>query len=145
MAAAGARPPPAEPSGGLLDPQHAPAGRRDLAVDHLAGIGDDEEIAAVALLAVFRLGLIFRGGLRHLRLSAARHQRQRRRSARRADKNRTAAHSLSTFAHNRLFHWIATAPGLTAPVRVPGQRPRAAAKRRAPSIRQNVELGWTTL
>src|ERR1700727_2199227 len=43
---------------GLLDPQSAPAGRRDVAVDHLAAVGGDEEVASVALAVFLRGRLI---------------------------------------------------------------------------------------
>src|SRR5580704_11362096 len=52
-------PPRPLPSGrGLLRPQSAPAGRRNLAVDELAAIGRHKEVAAVALFAVLWSGLI---------------------------------------------------------------------------------------
>ena len=77
----------------FLHPQTAPAGRRDVAIDHLARIRGDEEIAAVTLLAVFRIRLIFDGSLRQLRLRFTASQREERRGASGGQENGAAADS----------------------------------------------------
>jgi hypothetical protein len=85
----------------LLHPKRAPPFRRDVAGDRLAGVRSDEEIAPVALFAVFGRRLIFYGVLGHFRFRAAVHQRQERRGPRSAKKNPPAADArwLASIAH----------------------------------------------
>src|SRR6516164_8947238 len=53
-------------SPGLLDPKCAPTGRRNCSLHALARVGWDEQVAAVALLAILRSRLIAHGRLRKL-------------------------------------------------------------------------------
>src|ERR1700722_7547557 len=78
-------------SRGLLDPQSAPAGRSEVAVDHLAPFGGDEEAPAVARLFLLRRGLIVVRGLRDLVLRRAARKRQQRRGAGGGKKDSAAA------------------------------------------------------
>src|SRR5271166_3570145 len=92
--------------GGLLDPQSAPARRRDVAVDHLARIGGDEEVAAVTLVALLRIGLILDRGLRHFRFSVAAHQREEGRRPGGGDEDGAAADAgiVASLTHERLLN-----------------------------------------
>src|SRR3984885_4438677 len=90
---------------GLLDPQSAPTGRRDVAVDHLAAVGGHEEVAAVALLSVLRSGLIMDRGLRDLGLRLPARKRQQGGGAGRGKKDSAAADTgcVASLAHERLL------------------------------------------
>src|SRR6202042_96342 len=92
-------------SRGLLDPQSAPAGRRDVAVDHLAPVRGDEEVAAVALVVVLRRGLIMDRSLRNLGLRLAARQRKKGRGAGGGRKEGAAADAgwVESLTHERLL------------------------------------------
>src|ERR1700722_15784778 len=90
---------------GLLDPQSAPAGRRDVAVDHLAAIGGHEEVAAVALLPIFRRGLIMNRSLSDLGLRLAAREREQGSGAGGCEKDRASADAgwVASLTHERLL------------------------------------------
>src|SRR5580692_2174489 len=92
-------------SGGLLHPQSAPAGWRDVAVDDLARFGGDELGAAVALVAVLRSRLILDRFLRHFGLRLAAHQRDGGRRACSGEKDGAAADAgyLASLRHEGLL------------------------------------------
>ena len=104
----------------LLHPKRAPPFRRDVAGDRLAGVRSDEQIAPVALFAVFGRRLIFYRALRHFRFRAAAHQRQERRGPRGANKNRAAADA----------RWLASIAHLGLPSNFASEMPRASRPRR---------------
>src|ERR1700678_2475 len=94
------------PSGGrLLDPQSTPACRRNLAVDQLAAVRRHEKVAAVALVAVLRAGLIMDRGLRDLGLRLAARQRHHGDGAGGGKKDSAAADAgcFASLAHERLL------------------------------------------
>jgi hypothetical protein len=89
-------------SSGLLDPKRAPPRRRDLAGDRLASIRSDEQVAAVAPLAVLRRRLIFHRALSKLsRLGPSGSESQQRRGPCCGDKDSAAskARRLALIAH----------------------------------------------